>query len=146
MSETRVPAEMRREVEKRARGYCEYCRCPAAFTTGPFEVEHIHPESRGGPTELDNLAFSCSGCNGHKLAKTEGRDPETGAIVPLFHPRRQRWGDHFQWDESLTLLVGLNPTGRATIGELQLNREGVGNLRGALRALGAHPPPEPDQA
>jgi hypothetical protein len=145
MSETRVTAELRRLVVEWARGCCEYCRSQASFASESFSVEHIHPESLGGPTVLENLALSCAGCNGHKHAKTEGRDPETGTVVPLFHPRRQRWSDHFAWDASFTRVVGLTPTGRATVEELQLNREGLVNLRRAVRAVGAHPPPEPDQ-
>jgi len=38
-------------------------------------------------------------------------------------------------------LLGLTPTGRATIAALRLNREGVINLRRALKLEGKHPPP-----
>ncbi len=37
-------------------------------------------------------------------------------------------------------MVGLTSIGRATIEKLQLNREGVVNLRYALRSIGKHPP------
>jgi hypothetical protein len=37
-------------------------------------------------------------------------------------------------------MIGLTPVGRATIDRLQLNREGVINLRRILRAIEEHPP------
>jgi len=93
---------------------------------------------------LDNLALACQGCNNHKYTKTEGYDPVTGDMVPLYHPRRQRWRDHFAWNEDFTLIIGLTPTGRATVETLWLNREGLVNLRRILYALGEHPPVETD--
>lgn len=140
MSEARVPAELRRLMAERAGGCCEYCRSQVRFSMDAFSVEHILPESRGGSTAAENLALSCLGCNGHKHAKVQGRDPLTGDLVHLFHPRQQHWEDHFGWDESFTRVLGLTPVGRATVMELCLNREGLVNLRRALRAFGVHPP------
>lgn len=131
-------------VADRARGCCESCRSQAAFATESFCDEHINPESLGGATAPENLALSRSGCNGHKSVKTEGAAPQTGSAVPLYDPRRQRWHEHFAWNNDFTQFVGLTPTGRATVTELQLNRPGLANLRGAVRALGAHPPPDPE--
>lgn len=37
-------------------------------------------------------------------------------------------------------IIGLTPTGRASVIALQLNRDGVVNLRQALFTLGKHPP------
>ena len=62
--------------------------------------------------------------------------------MPLFHPRRQRWREHFAWTPDGATVVGLSPTGRATVEMLRLNREGLVNLRRVLFAAGAHPPPE----
>jgi hypothetical protein len=50
------------------------------------------------------------------------------------------WEAHFVWNEDFVTMVGLTPTGRATIERLQLNREGVVNLRRVLRAINQHPP------
>jgi len=91
-------------------------------------------------TVLENLALSCSGCNSHKYDKVVGHDPESQSLVPLYHPRKDRWSEHFVWDEDYTRLIGLSPTGRATIIALHLNRVGVVNLRWALFMLGLHPP------
>jgi len=144
MPEGRITAQQRRAVVERARGCCEYCRSQARFAMQPFSVEHIVPRSRGGKTTLDNLALACQGCNNHKYTKTEGRDLVSGGIVPLYCPRRQRWRDHFSWNEDFTRIIGLTPTGRATVETLRLNREGLVNLRRILYTMGEHPPVESD--
>lgn len=142
MSNQRVTAEQRRIVIARAKQCCEYCDSQVKFATESFSVEHIIPRIKEGKTELDNLALSCQGCNNFKHTKTEGLDPITGKIVPLFHPRQQGWQDHFAWDDDYTLIVGITPTGRATVKELKLNRSGLLNLRRVLFAMGEHPPLE----
>ena len=120
MPEQRASARQRQAVIERAHGCCEYCRSQARFAMQPFSVEHIIPRQAGGETALDNLALACQGCNGHKYVKTHGVDPASGERVPLFHPRRQRWRDHFAWDADFTLIIGLTPTGRATVETLQV--------------------------
>jgi hypothetical protein len=139
----RVPAALKRIVAERSRDCCEYCRSQSRIATTAFSIEHIVPRSRGGETSLDNLASACQGCNNHKFDKVEARDPVTSDIVPLYHPRRERWRTHFAWSEDFTLLVGLTPTGRATVEALHLNRHGVVSLRRILYAIGEHPPAEP---
>lgn len=133
-------AETKRWVRQRAHGCCEYCLSQEAFSTDPFAEDHIIPQVLGGPFEADNLAFSCLGCNGHKFTAIQARDPLTGAIAPLFHPRADRWEDHFTWEENFSLMIGKTPTGRATVARLQLNRSSLVNLRTVLSTLGKHPP------
>lgn len=136
-------AEQRKQVASdKAGGICEYCRSRKDFSPDPFAVEHIYPCVRGGTDALDNLALSCHGCNGHKYAKSEALDPVNGERIPLFHPRRQQWREQFEWTADFTLVVGITPTGRATVEPLQINRPGVINLRRILHAAGLHPPEE----
>lgn len=145
MPERRASARQKQIVAERAWDCCEYCRSQARFATQSFSVEHIEPHERGGETTLNHLALACQGCNNHKYAKIEGHDPVSGDSVPLYHPRRQRWRDHFAWNDDFTLIIGLTPTGRATVEALQLNREGIVNLRRILYAMGEHPPVEPGE-
>ena len=98
MASTYVSATIRRQVIERAQGRCEYCQCWVAYATESFDVEHIIPVSRGGVTAFDNLAFACSGCNGHKHTKIVAIDPLGQTEVDLYHPRLQRWHEHFGWD------------------------------------------------
>lgn len=144
MPEQRVTTEQKQAVLERARGCCEYCRSQARFATQSFSTEHIIPRHWGGATTLDNLALACQGCNNHKYTKIEEHDPVSDKVVSLYHPRQQRWHDHFAWNDDFTLVIGLTPTGRATIKALQLNREELVNLRRVLYAMGEHPPAEGD--
>lgn len=144
MPELRVTAEQRQAVLERARGCCEYCKSQVRFATQSFSTDHIIPRHSSGETALDNLALACQGCNSHKYTKTEARDPVSDKIVPLYHPRQHRWHDHFAWSDDFALVVGLTPTGRATIQALHLNREELVNLRRVLYAMGEHPPAEID--
>jgi hypothetical protein len=135
-----LPAELRREVAKRAEGCCEYCRTQERFSSDSLTVDHIIPRGLDGPTEIDNLAFSCFGCNQHKSMLISSCDPVTGEPAPLFNPRRQGWEMHFAWNTDFTLVLGLTATGRATVAALQLNRPGLVNLRRVLYAIKEHPP------
>lgn len=107
-----------------------------------FSAEHVVAKSEGGKTNLENLAWACQGCNNHKYNKSSARDPVTGELVALFHPRRQRWSDHFIWNDNGTHILGLSPCGRATVESLLLNRIGLVNLRAILFAADEHPPPD----
>jgi hypothetical protein len=140
MSRPYISAELRRLVFARARGCCEYCRCQVRYSPGNFHIEHIHPEELGGATVAENLALACQGYNSHKYTKTTAHDPATGNIVPLLHPREHEWAAHFSWNEDCSLVLGLTPTGRATVIALQLNRERVVNLRRVLYQAQEHPP------
>ena len=145
MPDDRVTAQQKKAVAERAQDCCEYCRSQARFAIQPFSVEHIIPKSQGGTTTTDNLALACQGCNNHKYNKTEAQDPISGEVVPLYHPRQQAWSNHFAWNDDFTLIIGLTPTGRATVEALQLNREGLVNLRKILYAVGEHPPTETEE-
>ena len=108
-----------------------------------FAADHIIPRSQGGATQTENLALACSGCNAHKYNKTEGLDPVTGEVVALFHPRRDRWRDHFTWGSDFTTILGITPKRRSTVETSHLNRDGLVNLRRLLHPSGEHPPTEP---
>ena len=106
-------------IAERALWCCEYCRSQARFSPDPFSIEHITPTSRGGTNALSNLAFSCQGCNNYKHTSVAAPDPLTGDDMSLFHPRRDRWDGHFDWSDDASQMLGLTPTGRATIVRLE---------------------------
>lgn len=135
-----VPAKLRKLVATRADFICEYCLCQESFSPESFAVEHIHPRKQSGKTIAENLAYACLGCNSHKAAKTKAFDSISETTVNLFNPRIQNWNEHFAWNKDFTEIVGLTPTGRATIAALKLNRKGLKNLRWALFTVGKHPP------
>lgn len=126
-------------IATRADFVCEYCHTPEDFSPDLFNIEHVIPLLHDGTDEDNNLAYACGGCNGNKHGHIAWNDPETGVHTPLFHPRNDKWKEHFSWNEDLTLLLGSTPKGRATIDLPGMNRSGLVNLRKALLAYGAHP-------
>lgn len=135
-----LSAAQKQAVAERACNCCEYCASQLRFSPDPFSVEHIIPVAQKGSNEPDNLAFSCQGCNSHKYTAIDAIDPASGLHVFLFHPRRDKWQQHFVWSDDYSFIIGVTPTGRATVAKLKLNRTGVVNLRVVLKSIGEHPP------
>lgn len=131
-------AELERLVSQRAANRCEYCRMHQNLQGATFHLEHILPKSRSGDDELDNLAWACPGCNLRKSDRIDAADPESGAIVMLFHRRSQVWTEHFSWDDYH--VVGLSATGRATIAALEFNAERRIWIRQAEQMFALFPP------
>jgi HNH endonuclease len=140
MSEAYISNALRQRVAAQARHRCGYCLTSEAIVGTPMEIDHIIPQSLGGPTEEENLWLACSLCNDHKSDRIAALDPLTGTIVRLFDPRHQIWREHFAWTTEGERLIGLTPTGRATIAILHLNRPSLVKARQAWVSVGWHPP------
>lgn len=121
---------------------CGYCRTSSAITGESHTIEHIVPTARGGSSEEDNLWVSCRRCNGAKGTQVDAVDPETGQRVPLFNPRTQAWKENFSWSGDGVFIVGLTPSGRATVFALQMNHPDIVNARRLWVSVGWHPPDE----
>jgi hypothetical protein len=129
--------QVRELVRRRAEHFCEYCRLPDAVSSIPFEIDHIIVQQHGGSSDPGNLALSCAFCNGSKGPNIAGIDPGTRAICRLFHPRNNRWAEHFSWNGAL--LVGTTAVGRATIAVLNINAPYRVSLRASLTREGLLP-------
>lgn len=116
---TYISTSLRQHVFERAEGRCEYCLTPQQVVLVPHEVDHIIALKHGGLTAVDNLALSCTLCNKYKGSDLASVDPETGAVVPLFNPRRDDWAHHFLIDDGY--MTPLTPIARATARLLRLN-------------------------
>ncbi len=112
------------------------------MTLATFHLDHIVPRWAGGLTVFENLCLSCPFCNEFKSGKQRAQDPETRQMVHLFHPRRDGWREHFRWNEEGTQIIGLTPSGRATIVALQMNNQISQTARHFWVACGIHPPDE----
>lgn len=125
-------------VRTRAHDCCEYCRLPQAFDPSAFQVDHVIARQHNGATVGANLALACYACNHHKGPNIAGFDPVTEQTIPLFHPRRDVWAEHFQWFGPE--LSGLTPVGRVTVQVLAINLDFRVALRRALMQEGVFPP------
>jgi len=106
-------------VRRRAGERCEYCRLHQRHSELVHQIEHIVAKQHGGSDEPNNLALSCHRCNLHKGPNLTGIDPRTGQAAPLFHPRRDRWTEHFVFEGAR--IEGISATGRATVQVLAMN-------------------------
>jgi len=106
-------------VRNLARGRCEYCLIPEEGSRLGHVIDHISARQHHGKTELPNLALACGHCNSAKGPNVAGFDPQTGDLSRLFHPRQDRWSDHFRYEGPL--LVGLTAIGRTTVDVLGIN-------------------------
>ena len=117
-----MDSTLRARVQERAGHRCEYCQLHQDDSPlAALHVEHIIPKAHGGVDDLDNLALACIDCNLHKGPNLTGIDPQTHQITQLFHPRRHRWSDHFEWRG--IYIVGKTAIGRTTVRVLNMNSE-----------------------
>ena len=105
-----------------------------------FTIDHIVPSVLGGSDDPDNLCLACWDCNLTKGSRTTATDPDTRNVISLFHPRKKKWQDHFEWDDTGTSVGGRTATGRATVEALELNRTELVRARLRWVAAGWHPP------
>ena len=140
---SRVPTALRKLLyAEQPEPRCAYCQSPEKLLGIPLEADHIIPETAGGETSLENLCLCCRSCNGYKGTKTSATDPQTGRCIRLFHPKRQNWSTHFAWSQEGIRIVGLTPTGRATVEALNMNHHLIVNLRQLWCLLRQYPPQE----
>jgi len=137
VSETYVPAAVRRQVRARAGDRCEYCLLAEDDAFFPHEPDHILALKHGGVGTLDNLAWACFDCNRFKGSDIASRDVVSGELVPLFHPRMHRWDEHFQLEGGR--IIPLTPIGRVTAFLLKFNLSQRVEVRATLARTGRYP-------
>lgn len=142
MSSRKITDSIQKQVRQRALELCEYCHASEKWQYVLFTVDHVIPLSKDGKNTIDNLALACFHCNRRKSNNLTAIDPDSGNQVVLFNPRQSLWNEHFIWSIDGLIIIGLTPTGKATIGILDLNRERIINIRAADKAINRHPPPE----
>lgn len=136
-----MPKSNRELVRTRAANCCEDCHMPQSLDAQPFQLDHIRAEKHGGRTTLRNLALACLPCNTYKGPNIAGYDPLTNSLQRLFHPRRDKWTDHFVWRGPI--LAGKTPIGRTTIAVLSINSDDRVEHRRLLIEARVFPPKPP---
>lgn len=125
----------RLKIIQRANERCEYCRLPQSVVPYlTFHIEHIFAKQHIVDDSLDNLALSCPDCNFFKGPNLTTIIPETRQMMNLFHPRLDRWEDHFAFDGPI--LRHRTDIGQATIWLLQMNESKRMEMRKALMEAG----------
>ena len=135
-----IPQSVRGRVRRRANQLCEYCHTSERWQYTLFTVDHVVPIARGGTDSFDNLALACSYCNRQKGQQVSDIDPQSQVEVALYNPREASWAEHFCWSADRLHVVGIIPTGRATVQALDMNRSRVTRLRLQDLAIDRHPP------
>ena len=69
MKKQRIPSNIRRMVIDRDGLHCVYC--DEDLIDQEIHLDHVIPESQGGPTTVDNLQVTCRKCNTAKGILTE---------------------------------------------------------------------------
>jgi hypothetical protein len=133
----RLPAGLRARVQQRARQRCESCGIHEDDVGFSHEPDHIIAIKHGGDTTEANLSWACHLCNNLKGSDLASVDIETGRIIRLFHPRKDRWVRHFRLEEAR--IVPLTAVGRVTEYLLQFNHPRTVLLRQALIRAGRYP-------
>jgi hypothetical protein len=135
-------AEPRRaRIQRRAQNACEYCRLPQRASILPHQIDHIIAQQHMGSNAESNLCLCCLRCNlkkGPNIASTDPEAENAYRIVTLFHPRKQRWQEHFHLRED-GRIEGLTPEGRATVRLLDCNAGERVQLRRLLMRQGWRP-------
>lgn len=134
---TYIPAALRQLVEKRAQRRCEYCLIRDEVSYWSHQIDHIFAEKHGGETIEYNLCYCCVICSRSKGSDLASLDPRTGEPEFLFHPRRNKWNEHFRLDGAL--IVPLTPQAHATVRLLRLNDKERVDERAELIALDLYP-------
>lgn len=132
-----ISEKLRRLTINRADNRCEYCQLAQAGQEATFHIDHIIPVNAGGLTTSRNLALACVSCSLRKAARQTALDPQTNTDALLFHPRRDRWAEHFSWEG--VQLRGLTAKGRAIFAALEMNRPLILAIRAEEVLRGRHP-------
>jgi hypothetical protein len=131
-----ITEELRNEVARRAHHRCEYCLIHQDDIAFRPHIDHIVSRKHGGLSDIENLAYACALCNrskGSDLTSINGRCE----IVHMFHPRHDRWADHFQLDGCS--IRAISDVGAATSELLKLNAPERLAERSLLQVLGSYP-------
>lgn len=134
-----IPVKLQRTVREHFQECCAYCQTAEFLTAMTFEIEHIQPIAAGGETVFENLCFACPSCNRYKGSR-QSMATKDGEIVPFFHPHKQKWLEHFRWNDDATAIESLSMVGKVTISALKMNRPALIRARKMWIKLNEHPP------
>jgi hypothetical protein len=132
-----ITEALRNEVGRRAHHRCEYCLIHEDDIAFRPHIDHILSRKHGGLSDIENLAYACVLCNRRKGSDVAAIDGRSSEIVRLFHPRHDRWADHFQLEGCS--IRAISDVGGATAELLRFNAPERLAERSLLQSLGSYP-------
>lgn len=103
-----VSQKTRFEVFKRDSFKCQYCgKCAPEVI---LHVDHIHPVSKGGDSDILNLITACSDCNGGKsdrLLTDDSAMAKQRAQLEELNERREQLEQMLKWREGMKGIEGM---------------------------------------
>lgn len=132
-----ISDELRAEISQRAGERCEYCLIHQDDAAFPHQVDHILSRKHGGSSTRDNLAYACIICNRYKGSDVASIEPQSGDVVRLFDPRRDRWAEHFRLDGAR--IEPVTKVGATTVRLLRMNAPERILERDLLQSLRRYP-------
>ena len=132
-----INQDLRKLVVSRADRLCEYCLIHSDDTALGCAVDHIISLKHGGATDASNLAYACVFCNRYKGSDIGSIIWATQEFVRFYHPRRDRWAEHFQFQDAT--LAPLTNIGEVTARILGFNDRDRLLERQLLIARGRYP-------
>ncbi len=132
----KIPAAVRAQIAERAGHRCEYCLLHSDDAGFPHQIDHVVSRKHGGLSSVGNLALACVLCNRNKGSDIASIS-RAGKTVRFFHPRLDRWADHFRI--SGAVIEPLTEIGEVTARALKLNAQERVIERRLLQALGRYP-------
>ena len=133
----RISDAIRQQVSERAYRVCEYCLIHEDDTFWGCHLDHVVSRKHDGSDELENLAFACALCNANKGSDIASLAENPPKLTPLFHPRRDKWLEHFLLANSL--IETISAPGEATAKILKLNHPNRIAERKTLAQAGRYP-------
>lgn len=127
-------------VKERAKNICEYCLLHQEDAFFRFHIDHIISLKHGGSHSRDNFCLACLYCNTNKGSNIGTILQPGDKFLPLFHPRKQIWTQHFRIQEAEVL--PLTDIGRATAKVLEFNHPDRIAERKILIRIGRYPTEE----
>jgi len=118
----RIPARVRAQVRRRARGRCEYCLIYEEDSYTGYQVDHIIARKHGGQTILSNLAFACVLCNrskGSDVAAPDSSDRRDCSVVSSSPPTMAGTFYSSGWHDR-PQCVRIHPQGNGRFGRQRL--------------------------
>jgi hypothetical protein len=134
-----INSEMRLVVASRADYLCEYCLIHEEDSFLGFEVDHVISLKHSGPTQLDNLAYTCLYCNRFKGSDIGSILWRTRTFHRFFNPRIDAWNQHFRLNR--VIIEPITETGEVTVNILKLNIEDRILERQILMEVDRYPTP-----